>query len=108
MKQTYRVKAGKSYWFEYHCWESDQSADAELWHHSHQRVRVIKRIQDGGGKDEDARCYNGDCACYKVVFADGFKADAMEDELLDSKRDFTRPDPPKRVLVKDGKNRKRD
>jgi len=33
---------------------------------------------------------------YRVQFKDGSEFDVMEDELLDSKKEFTRPKPPKK------------
>ena len=32
---------GDGAWFEYHCWESFDSADADLWVRSHQQVTVL-------------------------------------------------------------------
>ncbi len=29
---------GDVVWFEYHCWESPESSDAEIWYRSHQKV----------------------------------------------------------------------
>jgi hypothetical protein len=34
----HRVKLGKTYWFEYHCQDGHDSADAKLWCHSHQKA----------------------------------------------------------------------
>lgn len=96
MKQSYRVKIGQDYWFEYHCLEAHHSQDAQLWYRSHQRVKVVKMEEPGIGKDEDTRIEVEGCpAAFKVKFADGFTGTAMEDELLDSRDHFTRPDPPR-------------
>lgn len=67
-------------WFEYHCWESDQSSDANLWKHTHQIVIVLSKL-----KDQDVPMYH-------VIFSDGLEADVFSDELLKSKKDFQRPD----------------
>lgn len=95
-KQSYRVKAGKNYWFEYRCWESPNSQDAELWYHSHQVVKVLKMEDPGIGKDETERAKEGCPAAFKVKFSDGMTYTAMEDELLDSQSDFINNDPPKK------------
>ena len=93
---TGRPVVGQTVWFEYHCWESDCSADAELWHHSHQRVKITRQIERGYGKTFEERADNGALATYDIVFEDGFKSVAVEDELCESPGDFCRPDPPKR------------
>jgi hypothetical protein len=98
VKQTYRIKKGKIYLFEYHCWESLESADAALWLRSHRRVRVIKLINAGYGKDEEERGYNGQSATFEIEFADRARFHAAEDELLLSRKEYCRPDPP--VVVK--------
>jgi len=92
---------GQEAWFEYHCNESHTSADAELWYHSHQRVTIVQE-QPSDGRDAlhelktgKERCEAGCPRCYQIRFADGFVADAMEDELLTSPAGFTRPNPPK-------------
>ena len=106
-KQTYRVKVGQTYWFEYHCLEADHSADAELWYHSHQQVKVLRTEARGGGKDENERAYNGHPAAFKIRFADGFEHTGMEDELLDSREEFNRPDPPLPPAQRPDKGKKR-
>ena len=41
-------------WFEYHCWESPESADAPAWYRSHQRVEVLAcHENDGAGLTRD-------------------------------------------------------
>ena len=92
--QTYHIKIGSTYWFEYHCWEADESVDAKLWYHSHQQCRVVKMNARGYGKDIDERSINGQPAVYLVKFADGFKWSVWEDELLTKRSEFNRPDPP--------------
>ena len=82
---------GKEFWFEYHCFESPKSCDAELWYRSHQKVLVLRR----GIDDNDE--YPDEPKVYDVVFKDGFEATAYDDELMHSPNEFYRPDPPKRI-----------
>jgi hypothetical protein len=88
-------RPGDRVYFEYHCFESPESSDAELWYRSHQRVTVLKLTERGGGDTKRERCANGEPAVYDVQFADGFIGAAVEDELVDSKKQFFRPDPPR-------------
>lgn len=88
-------KPGQQLWFEYHCFESPESGDAPVWFRSHNKVTVLKLVEPGFGKTQNDRAYNGESAIYSVRFPDGLEWDAFEDELLDSKKDFFRPDPPK-------------
>ena len=87
---------GESAHFEYHCYESPESADAPAWYRSHQLVTVLRR-----GDDENypapfiERMQDGCPNIYRVRFADGLEWDVFEDELLTSPEFFTRPDPPK-------------
>lgn len=83
-------------WFEYHCLESEDSSDAELWHHSHQQVLIL-------GEDEyeslpnstfDERSEAGLPKVYRIRFADGCTHSAFEDELLVDPLGFYHPDPP--------------
>lgn len=67
-------------WFEYHCWESEQSSHAELWRHTHQRCTVLRRLLPS----------EADYEMYEVEFEDGFKAQVFADELLRSESHFTR------------------
>jgi hypothetical protein len=87
---------GQRLWFEYHCWESHESADAELWYHSHQEC-VVLGLVDCDGQDiysQEERYYGACTLTYRVRFDDGQEFDAVEDELLDSRDEFTRVDPP--------------
>lgn len=82
-------------WFEYHCLESDDSADAALWHRSHQQVMVLGRAADedlGGTLLEraEAGCPNA----YRIRFGDGHEGTALEDELLTGPEHYERPGPP--------------
>ncbi len=67
-----RIIANKRYFFEYHCWESEQSSDAELWHHTHQEILVLRKLS----KQES------DLPMYRVKFGDGLEYDVFADELL--------------------------
>ena len=91
-------KVGDQVFFEYHCWESDQSSDAELWYHSHQPITIIAFAENDGCDipAEQERAEAGSPFVYRVQFNDGFEADALEDELLDSPKEYQRPDPPRR------------
>lgn len=93
-KQTYDVLIGDRVWFEYHCNESHDSADAKIWYHSHQQCVVLSLEDAGGGATFAKRGYLGHPAVFKVRFDDGFEWDAFEDELTYDKSDFCRPDPP--------------
>lgn len=86
---------GTRLWFEYHCFESSASCDAELWYRSHQQVDVIEISGEGGGDNIEERLNNGHPRTYKIRFDDGYIDDAFEDELLVSSNEFVRPDPPK-------------
>jgi hypothetical protein len=91
-------KVGQEVWFEYHCNESHDSAHAEHWYRSHQRATIIE-VRDGDGfriASQEERIESGVLIGYLIRFADGFEADVFEDELLDSREEFSRPDPPER------------
>lgn len=68
-------------WFEYHCWEDEQSSHAELWHHTHQQCLVLRMLLIS---ETDANGYE----MYKVRFVDGFEASVFADELMRSKEKF--------------------
>lgn len=91
---------GEPAWFEYHCYESHDSADAELWYHSHQRVIVVGRADcdawDTGLAPYTERQDAGMPRCYEIRFPDGFQYTATEDELFTLPQFFYRPDPPER------------
>jgi len=82
-------------WFEYHCFESDESNDAALWHRSHTRVTVVSLEESGIGDTKAERAINGCPAVYTVRFEDGYVGDVFEDELVYQRSQFVRPDPPK-------------
>jgi hypothetical protein len=68
-------------------------------------VRVLKLTERGYGRDEDERAAQGQPAAYQVKFKDGLVDTAMEDELLDSREHFTRPDPPAAPALGEAKER---
>jgi len=73
--------------FEYHCYEGEDSGDAELWHHTHQQVTILAKLPDSEaiGSGQPIKMYH-------IRFADGFEYDCFEDELVRSPADFERPD----------------
>lgn len=74
-------------WFEYHCYEGEDSSDAEAWHRTHQRVTVLRQLPlsqaDPAG--------DGSIRMYQVRFDDGLEYSVYDDELMRTRR-FTRPD----------------
>ena len=89
---------GDKLWFEYHCFESDMSSDAELWYRSHQRVTIVSFAENDGFDVPtlEERCEICCPIVYTVKFDDGFIGDVFEDELLDSKNEFYCEEPPNR------------
>lgn len=94
---------GTRAWFEYHCFESDESSDADLWHRSHQGVTVVRH------DPTDHDCVRAEAptmairgteyampCMYIIRFIDGHEAGVFEDELMTDRADFFRPDPPPR------------
>lgn len=73
-----RAKLPVRRWFEYHCQESEDSADAELWHHTHQRCTVLRRLMPN----------ESDYEMYEAMFDDGFVWHVMADELMTSPKKF--------------------
>jgi hypothetical protein len=73
-------------WFEYHCYEGEDSCDAELWHHTHQQVKIIKRLLPDEVDEADVG------RMYRVRFTDGFEYDIFDDELIKDPSRFQRPD----------------
>ena len=69
-------------WFEYRCYEGEDSGDAALWHHTHQQVEVLQPL----AIDE------GEPAMFSVRFPDGLQYDVFDDELLANKSEYERPD----------------
>ena len=71
--------------FEYHCYEGEDSGDAELWHHTHQPVTVLAKTQARGLGGDEPRMY-------RVRFADGYEHEVFDDELLTTEAEYERPD----------------
>lgn len=90
------ARIGHTYWFEYHCWESPHSGDAEIWYRSHQQVQVLELVNLPFFGTLKERAEQGCLLVYKVRFPDGLEWDVFEDELMTSPKSFNRPDPPKR------------
>ena len=88
------MNVGSEMWFEYHCLESHESCDSEIWYRSHQKVLVLSITHNGGGNTPKERAEDGDPRVYKVRFIDGFEYDVFEDELMDDPSGFYRPNPP--------------
>jgi len=94
-------KVGKEFWFEYHCFESDESCDSEIWYRSHQKVKVLS-VSEWSLDELKDRIEDGQPRVYSVKFNDGFIADVLEDELMESKDEFYRPEPLK-IMKKGGR-----
>ena len=71
-------------WFEYHCYEGEDSADAELWHHTHQQVKILHK-EPNIDEFETGRIY-------QVRFQDGFESVVFNDELMGNLSEYYRPD----------------
>ena len=89
---------GDTAWFEYHCNESPDSADAEVWYRSHQQITVLGEADHDGwpGSTFIERSEAGQPKVYRVRWADGFEYSVFEDELVNDRAAFERPDPPER------------
>ena len=61
--------------FTYRCWESEKSADAELWHRTGQRCTVLYELPPDKVDIEDVG------RMFRVQFSDGFEYDVFSDEL---------------------------
>lgn len=91
----YDDKVGKEFWFEYHCYEGHDSCDSEIWYRSHQKVLVLSISELGVGDTKYERLIEGQPRVYRVKFKDGLEYDVFEDELMESTKEFSRPEPPK-------------
>jgi len=78
---------GNEYYYEYHCFESHKSSDAELWYRSHLKIKVI-----GLAKEQDF--LEDEPSVLIVQFEDGYIGHAWEDEILSSENEYVRPDSP--------------
>lgn len=92
---------GDTAWFEYHCYEGHDSADAEIWYRSHQRVTILSLVDPEGFLEAMPtfveRANEGCPILYRVQFADGLEWDVFEDEVSDGTEHWCRPDPPERL-----------
>jgi hypothetical protein len=88
INKIHDIKIGETYWYEYHCLESPDSSDAELWYRSHQEVKVLDQEETEPGEPE----------CFNIKFVDDFEGVAFDDELMLSTKEFYRPDPPERKI----------
>lgn len=86
-------KVGKYFWFEYHCYESPESCDAEIWYRSHQKVKVLS-VSEWSFDSLQDRINDGQPRVYLVEWEDGFQYDVYEDELFESPNEFYRSSPP--------------
>lgn len=88
-------KPGSTAWFEYHCYQGHDSADAALWYRSQQEVTVLGLSPDSETEVADLpvgeRLDVGMPMVWRVRFADGREGDVFDDELFVS-RAFFRPD----------------
>jgi len=87
---------GEKAHFEYHCYEGHDSADAELWYHSHQVVTVLRPEVVSPHPTFLIRRETGETDSYIVCFEDGLEYAVREDELRTSPAYFYRPAPPPR------------
>ncbi|KKM74802.1 hypothetical protein LCGC14_1396650 [marine sediment metagenome] len=83
---------GERAYFEYHCYQAHDSADASLWYRSHQPVTVVDVGEDPNDEPTTMaeRAESGDPLTYHIKFTDGYEGAAFEDELLTSPRYFER------------------
>lgn len=79
-------RPGETAYFEYHCCQSHDSADAEIWYRSQQPVQVLSIVDPGGGRTMMKRIEYNIPRMYRVRFADGLEWTVFEDELLTAPR----------------------
>lgn len=89
-RQIGERKGGQEHWyegetayFEYHCNQSHDSEHAEWWYRSQQPVTILEQTVSYPGTAAE-RGEGGTPNCYRVKWADGFKGEVFEDELLTS------------------------
>ncbi len=80
-----KLKPGDRVFFEYRCFESEQSCHAELWHHTCQFATVARRL---GPKEVDEAEVG---PMFTLRFADGFQFDTMSDEIYRRQRRGCKP-----------------
>ena len=80
------TKIGKRFLFEYRCWESEESSDADLWHRTHEPVTVVGEVDlDEGSRAEVGRVW-------VVRFDDGYIGHVFDEELMKTSSQFQRDD----------------
>lgn len=83
---------GAVLWFEYHCWEHPDSADAAAWYRSHQLVTVLAlEVNDSAGMTAAERLEAGMPFTYIARFEDGLEWCVFEGELSASRHCWERP-----------------
>lgn len=82
IKMDKRLARGRRY-FEYHCYEGEDSTDAELWHHTHQQVIILNKLDNPDEFDVGRM--------YLIRFPDSFEHEVFDDELLKGPSDYYRP-----------------
>jgi len=86
---------GDEAYFEYHCTEAHESAHAEWWYRSHQKIIVLGETDHDGwpGSTFRERAEASQPKVYSVRWPDGFEGAVFEDELLTSPSGYSRPEP---------------
>ncbi len=79
--------------FEYHCLQSEESCDAELWHHTRQRAVVVAVVTY---PEVDLEL----SPMYVIRFEDGYQYDVFNDEVTKSPR----PKPEERGIIIPSRN----
>lgn len=89
---------GETAFFEYHCLESMDSNDSDLWLRSHSKVEVFGEAdwekEFGEDKTIEQRHEAGMPKVYRVRFSDGHEGAVFEDELYTSAEYWHRDNPP--------------
>lgn len=97
---------GETAHFEYHCYESMDSQDSDLWLRSHSKVKILGMAdwEEEIGKDMTVqeRVEEGILKVYQVRFADGHEGEVLEDELYSDPEYWHGDDPPERLKKKHG------
>ena len=86
--ETSVFRPGDRVFFEYHCWQSEESCDAKLWHHTRQYATMVRVIVPPEIDEEVA-------PMYEIRFDDGLTYDVNSDEV--TRRPV--PHPEKRGIV---------
>lgn len=105
-EETYNKEAwipGEMAHFEYHCWESHDSADAQLWYRSHRLAEIVREEESDAweGSVFIERAEAGLPKAYRVRFDDGQEFVTTEDELFTDPAGFYCDPPPQQPSVMD-------